>query len=78
MTVVELIEWLKAFHDQEAIVQVIEHTSGTGYYDQGGNIAVAEFNPVEHVSYTDFRGNSFVKEWDTWYNKRYLFLGSEK
>ena len=37
MKVRELIEWLKAFEDQDADVFVVEHESGRGYYDQGGN-----------------------------------------
>jgi len=36
MTVAEFIVWLQG-QDQEAIVEVVEHTSGTGWDDQGGN-----------------------------------------
>lgn len=57
MNVAELIEWLKT-QDQRAIVEVIRHTSGTGYYDQGGNVSVVEFSPEMSEHYTDCHGKS--------------------
>lgn len=76
MNVKELTQWLSEFPDQEAIVEIIEHTSGTGYYDQGGNATTVEFNPEYHYEYTDLRGNPFVRETEPWYNKRSLLLGT--
>jgi len=83
MIVSEFIEWLKT-KDQDAVVEVLYHTSGTGYYDQGGNISTEEFDPSKqfhgcpaHHEYTDFRGNQFVKEDAPWYNKRTLLLGTK-
>jgi hypothetical protein len=36
MKVRELIAWLQAFEDQDATVQVVQHsTSGCGHYEQG-------------------------------------------
>lgn len=82
MNVAQMIEWLKT-QDQEAIVGVVYHTSGSSYYDQGGNATSVEFDPNAGVyseggdqwDYKDFRGNQFVKEDAPYYNKRYLRLG---
>lgn len=57
MKVSALIEWLKT-QDQEAVVQVIRHTSGTGYYDQGGNACCEVFSP-ELSEYTSFKDEYF-------------------
>ena len=46
MTISELRQWLLQF-PQEATVRVIEHTSGTSYYDQGGNITYEDFHTEE-------------------------------
>lgn len=73
MTVSDFIEWLKT-QDQEALVEVVLHTSGTGYYDQGGTAKVVEFSP-EKSEYTDFRKNQFMKPEDYHYEKRTLQLG---
>jgi len=56
-------------------VKVIRHTSGTGYYDQGGNASTVPFDPVAHAEYTDMRGNQFVKPDAPYYNARTLLLG---
>ena len=40
----ELREWLKQF-DQEASVEIVYHSRGHGYYDQGGNATTKEFEP---------------------------------
>ena len=84
MNVKELIYWLQT-QDEEAIVQVVIHERGTGYYDQGGNAHIADFDLSEtqyncpsHYEYTDFRGNQFVKEDTPYYNKRFLLLGSKE
>ena len=74
-TVADLIEFLKT-QDQDAILQIVEHTCGTSYYDQGGNASEENFDPERHVEYTDFRGNRYVKESDPHFNKRYLLLGA--
>lgn len=76
MKVRELIEWLSAFEDQDADVEVVSHTSGTGYYDQGGNVSVVAFEPEKHTEYTDMRGNPFVKPDAPYYQSRTLLLGA--
>ncbi|HDR2780770.1 TPA: hypothetical protein QCJ60_000002 [Enterobacter sichuanensis] len=45
MDVKAFIEWLQTL-PQDAIVQVIHHSNGTGYYDQGGNIDIRDFTPA--------------------------------
>ena len=76
MKVKELVEWLAAFEDQDADVEVVSHTSGTGYYDQGGNASTAAFDPSKHAEYTDLRGNPHVKPDAPYYNARTLLLGA--
>lgn len=60
MNVKELAQWLLEFHDQDAIVEVVVHHDGSGYYDQGGNAEVDYFDPNIHTTYTDLRGNQFI------------------
>ena len=84
MIVSEFIEWLET-QDQEAIVEVLVHSSGSGYYDQGGNVSVEQFDTSKdlykdfgkHWEYTDFRGNQYTPEYAHYYNKRYLQIGSK-
>ena len=73
MIVSQLIEWLKT-QDQDARVNVIHHSSGKGYYDQGGNVSVVDFIPEIHSEYTDMRGNQFAKG-KPYENDRTLLLG---
>ena len=75
MTVKELAEWLLAFKDQDATVLVVEHSSGTGYYDQGGTATTVNFAPSQHAEYIDFRGNKFVAAGSPHENARTLLLG---
>jgi hypothetical protein len=42
MKVSEFIKWLET-QDQDATVEVLHHTSGSGYCDQGGWCSTAEF-----------------------------------
>lgn len=72
MLVSELIEWLKG-QDQGAIVEVVVHTSGSGY-GQGGNATTEVFTPG-HTDYTDRRGNQFITPDKPYYNTRTLLLG---
>jgi len=53
LTVAELIQWLQTQH-QYAIVNVVAHSTGSGYYDQGGNARIVEFDPIKHVDYSDW------------------------
>ena len=53
MTVAEFIEWRKT-QDQSAEVWVIEHASGTGYYDQGGRARQGVFDPTKHAEHSDY------------------------
>lgn len=71
MLVPELIEWLKG-QDQGATVRVVVHTSGRGYYDQGGN-ATTEVFTSELTEYSDYRG-MFNPDHPV-YNTRELLLG---
>lgn len=73
MTVREFIRWLES-QDQEATVRVVQHTSGKGYYDQGGNASEVDFTP-ELSEYTDLRGNPHITPNKSYYNQRTLLLG---
>jgi len=75
MSVRQMIEWMSTFEDQDAIVEVVVHRDGRGYYDQGGNAETMEFNPEQHVEYTDMRGNQFVHEGNPYYNRRSVVFG---
>ena len=66
MNVAEFREWL-ATQDQEAIVQVVDN--------EGGYSTLEYFNPVDHVTYIDFRNNRFVEESDPKKNVRFLEIG---
>lgn len=74
MTVAELIEWLKT-QDQGATVEIVVHLDDGDYYSQGGTASTEDFDPSEHVEYTDFRGNRFVTPDQPWHNQRTLLLG---
>lgn len=82
MNVAQFREWLLT-QDQEAIVEVLVHSDGTGYYDQGGSVTTEEFTSEEeygcgkHFQYTDLRGNPRIAETEEYYNKRYLQLGTK-
>jgi len=75
MKVKELIEWLKAFEDQDADVLIVEHKSGRGHYEQGGTASEQAFDPDQHAEYTDMRGNQFVTPGASYENKRTILLG---
>ena len=75
MTVRQMIEWMSTFEDQDAIVEIVCHSEGRCYYTQGGNADAMEFNPEQHVEYTDLRGNQFVRESDPRYNRRSVLFG---
>lgn len=75
MKVHEFIKILQEFEDQDADITIVEHSSGKGYYDQGGNCKEAKFNKKEHFEYTDMRGNPHAKHSDPYFNSRTLFLG---
>lgn len=82
MNVAELITWLQT-QDQEAIVQVLVHSSGTNHCEQGGTVSVEDFTLAGdwgvpyHYEYTDFRGNQYTKPDAPYYNKRYLQIGTK-
>lgn len=76
MKVRELIKWLQAFGDQDADVEIIEHTSGSNVYEQGGSIVQAVFDPAVHAEYSDMRGNQFVPPGAPYADKRTLLLGA--
>lgn len=51
MLVPEFIEWLKT-QDQTATVHVLQHTTGHGYYDQGGWTSEVDFDPLSGKVHT--------------------------
>lgn len=62
MKLKEFKEWLNQFSD-DTLIEVVYHTNGHGYYDQGGNAIITEFNPDlgewgycgnGHCEYTDY------------------------
>lgn len=57
MLVPEFIEWLKT-QDQTASIKVLQHTSGSGYYDQGGWTQEVDFDPLSGKvsTYTHYDG----------------------
>ena len=67
---------LRLFPDQDADVEVLYHTSGTGHYDQGGNAGPVPIDPAIHAEYTDLRGNPHIKPSESYFNRRTLLLGS--
>ena len=75
MKVHELVAWLMRFEDQDAEVTVVSHSSGRGYYDQGGNATSELFDPAKHADYTDMRGNPHVPVGASYENARTLLLG---
>lgn len=81
MNIKQFIEFLQTL-PQDATVQVLSHSRGTGYYDQGGNCTVEDFSYewAEFMSYTD--DNNELKwaygqhfEFNTVDGKKYLQLG---
>lgn len=75
MKVRELIQWLATVEDQGAEVEVVQHSRGTSYYDQGGNARTVAFDPEKHTTYTDLRENPHIKPDAPYYNARTLLLG---
>lgn len=75
MKVRELVKWLEQFQDQDATVEVIEHRSGSDYYDQGGTCHSVPFDPARHADYRDLRGNPYIKPDNPSYVARTLLLG---
>lgn len=81
----EFQEWLNQF-DEETIIEIVYHTDGHGYYDQGGNATTTEFTPNSgfydnswcqngHFEYSDFTNNQYVKEGHPYYGKKLLLIG---
>lgn len=52
MLVSEMIEWLKTM-PYGATVEVVRHTRGSTYYDQGGNASTVEFTNEEDYRSSD-------------------------
>ena len=50
ITVAEMKEWLDTL-PQDAIVEILSHSQGTGYYDQGGWCTTKNFDPKEKPSW---------------------------
>lgn len=75
MNVRELAAWLAAFEDQDAEVEVVQHTHGSGYYDQGGTAAPVPLDLTRHVEYTDLRGNPHIDPDAPYFERRTLLLG---
>lgn len=75
MKLKEFIKFLE-LQDQDAIVEVLVHYNGHGYYDQGGTCTTEYFDPDKHFEYTDFRDNKFAKG-KPYQNDRIILLGSK-
>ena len=75
MTVADLITFLQT-QDPTAQVEVIEHTAGRGYYDQGGNAREVPFDPVKHTNLTDYTRPTFASL--PCYGTKVLLLGSRE
>lgn len=87
MNRIELQQWLNQF-DEDTIIECVVHSNGSGYYDQGGNATVEEFQPDiqrytnsiwcanDHFEYVDLRNNQFVKEDNRLYGKKLLRIGA--
>jgi hypothetical protein len=75
MKVKDLIEFLIT-QDQDADVFVVENSSTSGYYSQGGIAEEVLFNHEVHFEYTDFRGNQFVEPDSDHFNTRHILLGN--
>lgn len=73
MVVSELTEWLKT-QDQGATVEVLKVEKSRGYTPE--ITSVVDFDPTEHVVYTDLRGNPFAKG-EPYENQRTLLLGEK-
>ena len=76
MTVSQLIEWLKT-QDQGATVQVVTIDEAQPWTAYGPAVLVElDVTNADHMEYTDFRGNQFVKPDAHHFNQRYLTFGS--
>ncbi len=75
MNVKAFINWLQT-QDQEAEVEILVRIEGAGY--AGDCFKREPFDLNKHQEYTDFRGNRFMKESDSSFNKRFLFIGSDE
>lgn len=49
-TVAEMIEWLKT-QPQEATIEMLSHSKGSDYYDQGGWCTQKPFDPTKKPSW---------------------------
>lgn len=74
MTAADLIKWLEKV-PPDTVIQVIYHTSGRSYYDQGGNVEIVDFCPGEATP-----ENNWVTHWDYYESsvdgKKTLTLGT--
>lgn len=78
-------EWLNQF-DEDTVIEIVYHTDGHGYYDQGGNATTQLFDvdgfcedPKLYDNgqweYTDLTNNYFVKEGHPYFGKKTLLIG---
>lgn len=83
MTRIEFQKWLDQF-DEDTVIEIVYHTDGHGYYDQGGNATTEVFKPdydyIEwckngHFEYTDFTNNQFVRPHEPHFGKKILIIG---
>ena len=58
MNIKQFIEFLQTL-PQDAIVQVLSHHSGSGYYDQGGNCYVDDFTDEPQWDYMASEGEGW-------------------
>lgn len=75
MKVRDFVKLLSEFHDQDAEVLVVHHTSGSGWYEQGGSVKERYFDPEMHLEYNDLRGNPSISPDCSYYNSHELLIG---
>lgn len=73
MRVSDFISWLKE-RDQDAEVYVVYHTSGSGYYDQGGNVELVVFDSTPGSS--DNNWNQHYEEYQDSLGNKMITIGS--
>lgn len=73
-TVAEMIEWLKTM-PQDAKVEVLRHTSGSGYYDQGGWCSPQEFDHSATYDWAKDYVDLYPRMWEYDKNSNTLLIG---
>lgn len=63
-TVAQMIEWLKT-QPQDAVIEILSHSKGSGYYDQGGWCTAKQFDPTEKPSWCrEYSDYQYFSHWE--------------